>query len=325
MVSEICIRESDMITKIEVRYKEGLQLFVNEKDGAQTPFKETSTGRRWYFAYYFIKSCLKHNDILILDEPGVFLHPEAQAELLRELQELSKEHTVIMCTHSPYMISETSAIHHVQMTEKGTVVSPIEIKSFEKHYKNAGLSDFNSITINNVILNISNELILCEGERDIACIKAFMDYFKIDKRKYSVMHMTGWTHAQPLIEFYVNNNVKVMILLDKDAEEQIRNKTITVPSSLSGNRCMKIDDIPEECVTLAYAGSAVNREKDNIEGLFSDNDRAIFLEQVKGEMKVRMNIGEILSTQKCDQLTTLHFKALFRKLKLLPEKKGASN
>jgi hypothetical protein len=46
--------------------------------------------------------------ILLLDEPGLFLHGRAQADLLRYIeQELKETHQVIYTTHSPFMVDPT--------------------------------------------------------------------------------------------------------------------------------------------------------------------------------------------------------------------------
>lgn len=45
------------------------------------------------------------NDVVILDEPELSLHPEAQKSLYLLLRELSVDRQVIIATHSPYMVN----------------------------------------------------------------------------------------------------------------------------------------------------------------------------------------------------------------------------
>ena len=42
--------------------------------------------------------------VILLDEPGLHLHPEAQQDLLRRLEEYATENTLIYTTHLPFMI-----------------------------------------------------------------------------------------------------------------------------------------------------------------------------------------------------------------------------
>lgn len=316
--------DRDMITKIEVKYDGGLNLYLIEKNKDEVPFDHTSLGRRWYYTYYFIKNCLEPGDILILDEPGAFLHPQAQNELLRDLEELAKSNPVILCTHSPFMISEKyNNIHVVRMQNSGTAVSYINLKSLEKLKTETGLLEFNS-----VILNVVQEqIILCEGPTDKACIEAFMDYFKIDKNKYMLMQTTGWAHARPLIEFFLNNEVNLRVLLDKDSEKSISEGTaIKVPKYISNNESAKITDIPKKYLTLVFVGSDKEGGTQDIEGLFSEEDKKNYLVSVyrkgKNMQKVNKDIGEILPVKGVDQETENNFKRLFEELKILDDTSG---
>ncbi|MBU0973873.1 MAG: ATP-binding protein [Proteobacteria bacterium] len=67
-----------------------------------------SRGFVWFFSFlaWFDQQKKKNEPlILLLDEPGLFLHGRAQADLLRYLEtELSQNHQVIYTTHSPFMV-----------------------------------------------------------------------------------------------------------------------------------------------------------------------------------------------------------------------------
>ena len=65
------------------------------------------------------------NYSLLLDEPGLNLHASAQADLLRFLQDLSKDYQILYTTHSPFMIptGNLDRVRTVLETEKGSVIS----------------------------------------------------------------------------------------------------------------------------------------------------------------------------------------------------------
>lgn len=76
-------------------------------NGDKVSFNNTSLGRRWYLTYQFVKALLQLGDILLIDEPAAFLHPQAQAEFKKELETLAHQGIcVFYSTHSPYMIPE---------------------------------------------------------------------------------------------------------------------------------------------------------------------------------------------------------------------------
>ncbi|MCF8303318.1 MAG: ATP-binding protein [Bacteroidales bacterium] len=72
------------------------------------PLRNRSRGLNMFFSFIVWFSKIQHqgkrNFILLLDEPGLNLHASAQADLLKFIEDLSKEYQVIYTTHSPFMI-----------------------------------------------------------------------------------------------------------------------------------------------------------------------------------------------------------------------------
>jgi hypothetical protein len=94
-----------------------------------------STGFRWYvaFAWRFTHATQGEfkGTVLLLEEPGIHLHPAAQADLLRIFQDLSQTNQLIYTTHLPSLVDpgfpERIRIvelenHHTKVT-KGLVTS----------------------------------------------------------------------------------------------------------------------------------------------------------------------------------------------------------
>ena len=115
--------ENGMYKNVSVKKNgKSVEIFLHEKSGEVVSLNSTSSGRRWYFTYYFTKNALEKGDLLIVDEPAAALHPLAQKEVLKELCELEKQGIkVIYSTHSPYLIpDEWECVHFVSMGESGT-------------------------------------------------------------------------------------------------------------------------------------------------------------------------------------------------------------
>jgi len=72
------------------------------------PLKRRSTGFRWYVAFAWRFTHATQGDfsgtVLLLEEPGIHLHPAAQADLLRLFQDLSVSNQIIYTTHLPSLI-----------------------------------------------------------------------------------------------------------------------------------------------------------------------------------------------------------------------------
>ena len=67
-----------------------------------------SKGFQWFFSFYLVflaESDDGHKDaILLLDEPGLHLHPTAQQELITFFEKLSETNQLAYTTHSPFLI-----------------------------------------------------------------------------------------------------------------------------------------------------------------------------------------------------------------------------
>jgi predicted ATP-dependent endonuclease of OLD family len=89
----------------------GTNIFAQVEDSkrrATTHMGTRSRGFVWFFsflAWFDQQKKEKKNLILLLDEPGLFLHGRAQGDLLRYIEvELKENLQVIYTTHSPFMV-----------------------------------------------------------------------------------------------------------------------------------------------------------------------------------------------------------------------------
>jgi predicted ATP-dependent endonuclease of OLD family len=89
--------------KYEVQFRADGQLFYtfvkDSHDPALIRLEERSQGFQWFFSFDMMfmhesqvtfKGC-----VILLDEPGLHLHPEAQRDLLTRLEEYAKDNTLL--------------------------------------------------------------------------------------------------------------------------------------------------------------------------------------------------------------------------------------
>lgn len=93
-----------------------------------------SKGFQWFFSFYLVflvESEEGHKDaILLLDEPGLHLHPTAQQELIAFFEQLSEDNQLIYTTHSPFLI-DGEHLHRVRpVTEDDTGHSRITTETW---------------------------------------------------------------------------------------------------------------------------------------------------------------------------------------------------
>jgi hypothetical protein len=110
-----------------------LDTFVSDPNAAydvEVNLNERSRGLRWFFSFYItfaadMKGGSADKAILLLDEPGLFLHARSQGDLLRYLRHDLKNQ-VIYTTHSPFMVP-VDALQDIRTVgidpDRGTQVS----------------------------------------------------------------------------------------------------------------------------------------------------------------------------------------------------------
>lgn len=95
-----------------------------------------SRGFQWFFSFYLVflvESEEGHKDaILLLDEPGLNLHPTAQQELLGFFEGLSKRNQLVYTTHSPFLVDGENMYRVRPVTEDSTGHSRISADTWPK-------------------------------------------------------------------------------------------------------------------------------------------------------------------------------------------------
>ena len=80
----------------------------DRRPGVEIELESRSKGFQWFFSFnlvFLVESAEGHKDaVLLLDEPGLDLHPTAQQELVAFFEELARSHQLLYTTHSPFLI-----------------------------------------------------------------------------------------------------------------------------------------------------------------------------------------------------------------------------
>ena len=136
-----------------------------------------STGLQWFFSFYLVflvESEAHHqNAVLLLDEPGVTLHPLAQKNLFEFFESLGEKNQMIYTTHSPFMVDSDhlERVRSVYVDKSGKTVVSANLRAAEQtHGVNQSQSIYPvhaalGLTVSDTLL-INCEVILVEGESD---------------------------------------------------------------------------------------------------------------------------------------------------------------
>ncbi|MBN1384810.1 MAG: AAA family ATPase [Elusimicrobia bacterium] len=93
-----------------------LYFWIEENDYLYEPSLR-SKGRQWHLAFYIKVSARAKEDvpnIILIDEPGLFLHAKAQKDILNKLEDSAKKVQIIFATHSPYLL-EANKLNYIRL------------------------------------------------------------------------------------------------------------------------------------------------------------------------------------------------------------------
>ena len=80
----------------------------DSKRPGKVELEDRSSGLQWFLSFYLIflvESSRDHRDaILLLDEPGLSLHPLAQRDLSAFFENLASTNQIVYTTHSPFLV-----------------------------------------------------------------------------------------------------------------------------------------------------------------------------------------------------------------------------
>ena len=148
------------------------------------------------------------NTVYLLDEPGSYLHARAQIKLCNKLKSLSKENTIIYCTHSHYLLNpEVIPINSVRVAVKDPNKLHVSLKTIHEFdglitdKKSAFQPIIDALQIKPYGLDIgSKRAVIVEGIYDYYCFEmfkgkrdiAFVPGTNADSIKYLTSLMIAW-------------------------------------------------------------------------------------------------------------------------------------
>jgi predicted ATP-dependent endonuclease of OLD family len=158
--------------------------------------------------------------LLLFDEPGLYLHPSGQFDLLQVLETLANTDQVIYVTHSLFLINKSHPARHrlILKAKKGTV---IEGKPFVSRW--GSVLNTLGLSLSGTIL-FANEVLLTEGDSDPlyiqACFQRMIAEGKVNAEinGFSALATSDGRNADVMLRILSDSKPtpNIMILFDGD-------------------------------------------------------------------------------------------------------------
>lgn len=244
---------------------------------------ERSRGLQWFFAFYINFAAdtaggPAENAILLLDEPGLYLHAVAQRDLLNHFAKDFKNQ-IIYTTHSPFMVpvDNLGSVRTVNITQEvGTVVS------------NEPTGDTNTLFPLQAALGygvaqtlfMGKKYLLVEGVTDFWYLNAVGEYL-LDHGEQSlpedavITPCGGAGKVTYMVSLLSSHRLPVTVLLDADPQARVVRQEL-----------VKTKLINDKAILLVSDGLASGTEDADIEDLIApDVYEALVKEAYSKELK----------------------------------------
>jgi len=228
-------------------------LFSVEEKGRPEFFKpeQRSKGFQWFLSFYLRLAAERGNtNIILIDEPGLYVHAKAQKDILAVLESLSKDMQIIFSTHSPYLI-DNKRLDRVRLVKKDKKGSTIE----NKIHKNADKETLTPI-ITAIGLDISNSFNVI-GQNNIL-LEGISDYYFLNgmlkrlggtqlNNKFLVP-CTGATKIPIMVSLIMGWGLNFVAVLDNDPEGIRVGKDLKRKYLLDDKNVLYVSNISNSCI-----------------------------------------------------------------------------
>ena len=207
----------------------------DRREDVEIELEARSKGFQWFFSFYLVFLVESEggykNAILLLDEPGLHLHPTAQQELIAFFEKLSETNQLAYTTHSPFLI-DGEHLHRVRpVTEDDTGHSRITAETWPEDRETifplqaaAGYAMFRGLFQH-------HKNVLVEGISDFHYLQALSQQCAKSARPslpddIYIMFCGGTKNVGWVASLFLSEKVRPLILLDGDEAGRARRNTL---------------------------------------------------------------------------------------------------
>jgi predicted ATP-dependent endonuclease of OLD family len=206
--------------------------------------KMRSKGKQWHFAFYVrvtARSVEEERNVILIDEPGLFLHAKAQKEILKKLEEVSSNVQIIYTTHSPYLIP-SSKLYRVRLVikkreDRGTVIEKITAKA-DKETLSPILTAIGEDLSVGIRVDRKNSIVV-EGYSDYLWLVSWKNLLNIDKELNFIPAVGGGStvHVGSILFGW---GLDPIFMLDNDQQGKAARKKLEKKLGIESKRILLI-------------------------------------------------------------------------------------
>jgi predicted ATP-dependent endonuclease of OLD family len=225
-------------------------------EGAFTKPSERSKGFQYFLSFYINFTAESQGEledtILLLDDPGVFLHPSGKKDLLGTLEQLSDTNQILYTTHSPFLINQ-DRLNRIRIVDRSPQTTGTAIESEFHQNDSDALAPVRTALGAGIADSLfgSHSNILVEGASDKIIIESLSNYFRrrnradeaLDPDEISVINVGGADKMPYFARLIDAEGYDYVILLDNDQRGRERKNKLESEHDIESDNVVLLDDV----------------------------------------------------------------------------------
>lgn len=186
------------------------------------------------------KSDIRKNQLILIDEPEIHLHPSGIRDLATELLKIGEKNYVFVATHSPFLIDKNNKErHYIIKKNKKAITERKPIKDHENIIDDEVLREAFGLEVFKDLLNPHS--LLVEGRSDKVILqKAFK---VIDREDIGITNGHG-SNIVTLASKLNHNDLSILVVVDGDKEgESYKQRILKIGGVYDENNVFTIRDL----------------------------------------------------------------------------------
>lgn len=287
---------------------------------------QRSKGFQWFLSFFFaINTVQRTGDIILLDEPGPYLHPKAQNDILKALEILAQSDQIIFTTHSPYLINPNN-LERVRLVTRN--IQNHTVTENQIHASSVADQEVYTPIMTAIGLDLSKSF-GAFGEHNII-VEGISDYYYLESMKKYINYngesdilrfipSIGASQIDKLASLLIGWGVNFKVLLDNDNAGNNEKKELEQKLFLSEEQMVFVSDNPgfaiedlfsrEDFLKYIMPDLKISEQEKRLNNsrLFKGKSKALFAKMFKEQLQKEPDI-------KFTSQTVDNFTVLFQKL-----------
>ncbi|MBZ8126077.1 ATP-dependent nuclease [Bacillus thuringiensis] len=300
------------------------EIYDDNDDINPFSINQRSQGFQWFLSFFITLNAEKQGQsIILIDEPGLFLHAKAQQDVLAMLVKLAKQYQIVITTHSPYFMDPD------RLDRISLVIKDKEFYTYVENKVHKG-SDYTTLTpiITAIGLDITRNIgfskdfnILTEGISDYYYLQAMKEYLRKEYLliDFNIIPAQGANSVSTLTSLLMGWNLKFIALFDNDSEGKRNYNKIKKNLHLEDNHLCFVSGTENTAIEDLFSSEDFQEyifEELNIKKSNSDN-----VKNKEKALLAKLFNEKVMSSKelKFSEVTVSNFVSLFKKLSLFVE------